>query len=120
MDPVDPINLAKPQYKLNKPISIFIQMADGDTTIPNKPDKTILPYSPFTGTLPLIERLKSIHEEQNTLTISNKSYADGNHNSLLEIVPPRKDKDGNLLFSIEKSTATTINMQKDMTDFLNK
>ncbi|MEC6831460.1 VolA/Pla-1 family phospholipase [Photobacterium toruni] len=120
MDPVDPINLAKPQYKLNKPISIFIQMADGDTTIPNKPDKTILPYSPFTGTLPLIERLKSIHEEQNTLTISNKSYADGNHNSLLEIVPPRKDKDGNLLFSIEKSKATTINMQKDMADFLNK
>ncbi|PSW62521.1 lipase [Photobacterium kishitanii] len=120
MDPVDPINLAKPQYKLNKPISIFIQMADGDTTIPNKSDKTILPYSPFTGTLPLIERLKSIHEEQNTLTISNKSYENGNHNSLLEIVPPRKDKDGNLLFSIEQSQATTTKMQSDMADFLNR
>ncbi|PSU98939.1 VolA/Pla-1 family phospholipase [Photobacterium kishitanii] len=99
MDPVDPINLAK---GIPASVPVLVQMVEGDSTIPNISAPNNSPYSPFTGTEPLIKQLD--------LTSSNinkgwKVYTPGSHTSLLDPTI---------------SQTTTTKMQSDMSDFLNR
>ena len=110
MDPVDPINLAD---GIPSSVPVYVQMVKGDSTIPNITTPNNLPYSPFTGTEPLIKQLD--------LTLNNatkgwKEYTPGSHTSLLGVTVPT----ANDSFTIDASKATTKSMQKDMADFLNK
>ncbi|MEC6814742.1 VolA/Pla-1 family phospholipase [Photobacterium toruni] len=110
MDPVDPINLAD---GVPPSVPTYVQMVKGDSTIPNITTPNNLPYSPFTGTEPLIKQLNLALNNTNK---GWKEYTPGSHTSLLNVTIPTADNS----FSIEASKATTINMQKDMADFLNK
>ncbi|SMY33429.1 VolA/Pla-1 family phospholipase [Photobacterium andalusiense] len=110
MDPVDPINLAK---GIPTTVPVLVQMVTGDSTIPNITTPSNLPYSPFTGTEPLIKQLG--------LTPNNdikgwKVYTPGSHTSLLEVTQPTANDN----FTVDESKATTTKMQANMTTFLNK
>ncbi|MCD9514462.1 VolA/Pla-1 family phospholipase [Photobacterium carnosum] len=109
MDPVDPINLAD---GIPSSVPVYVQMVKGDSTIPNITTPNNLPYSPFTGTEPLIKQLGLA---LNNATKGWKEYTPGSHTSLLDITMPTNDS-----FTIEASKATTLEMQTDMADFLNK
>ncbi|MEC6898932.1 VolA/Pla-1 family phospholipase [Photobacterium piscicola] len=110
MDPVDPINLAN---GIPASVPVYVQMVKGDSTIPNITTPNNLPYSPFTGTEPLIKQLDLA---LNNATKGWKEYTPGSHTSLLDVTMPT----ANDSFTIEASKATTKSMQKDMADFLNK
>ncbi|WP_394165639.1 VolA/Pla-1 family phospholipase [Photobacterium piscicola] len=110
MDPVDPINLSN---GIPASVPVYVQMVKGDSTIPNVTTPNNLPYSPFTGTEPLIKQLDLA---VNNTTKGWKEYTPGSHTSLLTVTAPT----ANDSFTIEASKATTQNMQKDMADFLNK
>ncbi|EAS64801.1 Ig-like domain-containing protein [Photobacterium angustum] len=98
MDPVDPINLA---HGISQSLPIFVQMVKDDSTIPNITKPTELPYSPFTGTEPLIQQLDlSTNGGDKTW----QEYVVGTHTSLLDAT---------------SSKETTITMQHDMANFLN-
>ena len=109
MDPVDPINLAN---GIPASVPVYVQMVKGDSTIPNITTPNNLPYSPFTGTEPLIKQLGLA---LNNATKGWKEYTPGSHTSLLDITMPTNDS-----FTIEASKATTLEMQTDMANFLNK
>ncbi|WP_413516531.1 VolA/Pla-1 family phospholipase [Photobacterium phosphoreum] len=110
MDPVDPINLAD---GIPQSVPVYVQMVKNDSTIPNITTPNNLPYSPFTGTEPLIKQLDL---SLNSATKGWKEYTPGSHTSLLDVTLP-KGKDS---FTIEASKATTKSMQNDMATFLNK
>ena len=110
MDPVDPINLAN---GIPASVPVYVQMVKGDSTIPNITTPNNLPYSPFTGTEPLIKQLGLA---LNNATKGWKEYTPGSHTSLLGVTMPT----ANDSFTIDASKATTKSMQKDMADFLNK
>ncbi|WP_318481371.1 VolA/Pla-1 family phospholipase [Photobacterium leiognathi] len=98
MDPVDPINLA---HGIPQSLPVFLQMVQGESTIPNVTKPTDMPYSPFTGTEPLIKQLGLSHNGTNKAW---KEYTNGVHTSLLDA-------------TVSKATTTT--MQHDMANFLN-
>ncbi|WP_305373102.1 VolA/Pla-1 family phospholipase [Photobacterium leiognathi] len=98
MDPVDPINLA---HGIPQSLPVFLQMVQGDSTIPNVTKPTDMPYSPFTGTEPLIKQLGL---SQNGTNKAWKEYTNGIHTSLLDA-------------TVSQQTTTT--MQHDMANFLN-
>ncbi|WP_305419926.1 VolA/Pla-1 family phospholipase [Photobacterium leiognathi] len=98
MDPVDPINLA---HGIPQSLPVFLQMVQGDSTIPNITKPADMPYSPFTGTEPLIKQLGLSHNGTNKTW---KEYTNGVHTSLLDA-------------TVSKATTTT--MQHDMANFLN-
>ncbi|MCD9540515.1 lipase [Photobacterium carnosum] len=110
MDPVDPINLAD---GIPSSVPVYVQMVKGDSTIPNITTPNNLPYSPFTGTEPLIKQLDLA---LNNATKGWKEYTPGSHTSLLDVTMPTASDS----FTIEASKATTLEMQIDMADFLNK
>ena len=110
MDPVDPINLAD---GIPQSVPVYVQMVKNDSTIPNITTPNNLPYSPFTGTEPLIKQLDL---SLTSATKGWKEYTPGSHTSLLDVTLP-KGKDN---FTIEASKATTKSMQNDMATFLNK
>lgn len=110
MDPVDPINLAD---GIPQSVPVYVQMVKGDSTIPNVTMPNNLPYSPFTGTEPLIKQLDL---SLNSITKGWKEYTPGSHTSLLEVTIP-EDNDN---FTTEQSEVTTKSMQNDMATFLNK
>ncbi|PLC58416.1 VolA/Pla-1 family phospholipase [Photobacterium carnosum] len=110
MDPVDPINLAD---GIPSSVPVYVQMVKGDSTIPNITTPNNLPYSPFTGTEPLIKQLDLA---LNNATKGWKEYTPGSHTSLLDVTMPTASDS----FTIEASKTTTKSMQKDMADFLNK
>ncbi|WP_318484586.1 VolA/Pla-1 family phospholipase [Photobacterium leiognathi] len=98
MDPVDPINLA---HGIPQSLPVFLQMVQGESTIPNVTKPTDMPYSPLTGTEPLIKQLGLSHNGTNKAW---KEYTNGVHTSLLDA-------------TVSKATTTT--MQHDMANFLN-
>ncbi|PHZ58629.1 hypothetical protein CRG86_012390 [Photobacterium leiognathi] len=98
MDPVDPINLA---HGIPQSLPVFLQMVQGDSTIPNVTKPTDMPYSPFTGTEPLIKQLGL---SQNGTNKAWKEYTNGIYTSLLDA-------------TVSQQTTTT--MQHDMANFLN-
>ncbi|MCD9523550.1 lipase [Photobacterium carnosum] len=110
MDPVDPINLAD---GIPSSVPVYVQMIKGDSTIPNITTPNNLPYSPFTGTEPLIKQLDLA---LNNATKGWKEYTPGSHTSLLDVTMPTASDS----FTIETSKTTTLEMQTDMADFLNK
>ncbi|KAE8178292.1 VolA/Pla-1 family phospholipase [Photobacterium carnosum] len=110
MDPVDPINLAD---GIPSSVPVYVQMIKGDSTIPNITTPNNLPYSPFTGTEPLIKQLDLA---LNNATKGWKEYTPGSHTSLLDVTMPTASDS----FTIDASKTTTKSMQKDMANFLNK
>ncbi|MBP2699957.1 VolA/Pla-1 family phospholipase [Photobacterium lucens] len=98
MDPVDPINMA---HGIPQSLPVFVQMVKGDSTIPNITMAAQLPYSPFTGTEPLIKQLGLSKQGGDKAW---KEYQNGTHTSLLDATA---------------SNATTKTMQSDMANFLN-
>ncbi|WP_163922797.1 VolA/Pla-1 family phospholipase [Photobacterium sp. Alg240-V54] len=110
MDPVDPINLAK---GIPAAVPVLVQMVTGDSTIPNITTPNNLPYSPFTGTEPLIKQLGLT---PNNDTKGWKVYSPGSHTSLLDVTQPKANDN----FTVDESKATTTKMQADMKTFLNK
>ncbi|WP_305841930.1 VolA/Pla-1 family phospholipase [Photobacterium leiognathi] len=98
MDPVDPINMA---HGIPQSLPVFVQMVKGDSTIPNITTPSQLPYSPFTGTEPLIKQLGLTKQGGNKAW---KEYLNGTHTSLLDTTA---------------SNTTTKTMQNDMANFLN-
>ncbi|KPA51000.1 lipase [Photobacterium leiognathi subsp. mandapamensis] len=98
MDPVDPINMA---HGIPQSLPVFVQMVKGDSTIPNITTPAQLPYSPFTGTEPLIKQLGLSKQGGDKAW---KEYLNGTHTSLLDATA---------------SNSTTKTMQSDMANFLN-